>query len=80
MDYKSKQSKRSKSPPAKLVAPPGLVTIRAGRAFQEWLKKLSDDLGAPVSKVVDDALVRHACAEGFDQPPPPRLRGASRSQ
>ena len=63
---------RKKSKPAEPNRRPVALIIKGNEPWKSWVERLADHCRVNVSSVVDQALARHAKAEGFKESPPER--------
>jgi hypothetical protein len=72
-DAKAKATTRAK---ATATATPtrveNAISLRGTRAWRDWLRRFAAHCRADGATLIDQALARHARAEGFEAPPPRR--------
>jgi hypothetical protein len=65
-------AKKKSSP--KPVKQHSILTLKGTEEFSDWLKRLADHTGLPVTNTIDQALLHFAKSQGFDEPMPRRQK------
>jgi hypothetical protein len=68
----AERTKMAKKKAARAVKQNTLVAYKGTEAFGEWLKRLAEHTGLPVTNTLDLALKCHAEKVGFTEPMPKR--------